>query len=123
MASNRIATINQEIANTEKKLIGLQKDLDTLIREKETAEATAIYRYVKANHISVKDFAKSFSGILDASNTSNTKKQSRGKQSKQQSTSKSSKNVSSKASSSTKRTQTKSGSTSENNKKTVTATK
>ena len=60
-----IANLNKEIAGAEKKLIGLQKQLDVIIHEKETSEANAIYRYVKANHISVKDFAKSFSGILN----------------------------------------------------------
>ena len=48
--SAHIENITKEIEVAEKKLIGLQNQLDTLIKEKETNEANAIYKYVKENN-------------------------------------------------------------------------
>lgn len=66
-----IANITQEIKETEEKLANLNSQLDTLRKEKEEHDVNALYKYIRANNISINDIAKTLnSDVVDSDDVS-----------------------------------------------------
>lgn len=75
-----ISNLQAEIESTTKKLATLNEQMNTLLKEKEENEVTALYQYIRANNISMKDIVKTFKSDKDADvNTSTQNKTPRAK--------------------------------------------
>ncbi len=75
-----ISNLQVEIDSTTKKLQTLNEQMATLLKEKEESDVTALYKYIRANNISMKDIVKTFNSDKDAdANTSTQDKAPRAK--------------------------------------------
>ena len=75
-----ISNLQAEIESTTKKLATLNEQMTSLLKEKEENEVTALYQYIRANNISMKDIVKTFKSDKDTNaNTSTQNKTPRAK--------------------------------------------
>lgn len=78
-----ISNLQVEIDNTTKKLQTLNEQMATLLKEKEESDVTALYKYIRANNISMKDIVKTF---RSDENTNENKKTNKNKPARSKST-------------------------------------
>lgn len=73
-----ISNLQMEIDNTTKKLQSLNEQMSVLLKEKEENDVSALYKYIRANNISMKDIVKTFHSDEDIkeNNKSSEKKTS-----------------------------------------------
>ena len=60
-----ITNLQAEITATESKLLSLRAQLETLQKEKEEYDVNALYKYIRANNISIHDIAKTLESDKD----------------------------------------------------------
>ena len=69
-----IANLQTEINATETKLLSLREQLETVQKEKEEYDVNALYKYIRANNISIHDIAKTLESDKDVDVTINNEK-------------------------------------------------
>ena len=64
-----ISNLQTEIENTTKKLKTLKDQMTSLLKEKEENDVSTLYKYIRANNISMKDIVKTFNSDEDINET------------------------------------------------------
>lgn len=64
-----ISNLQTEIENTTKKLQTLKDQMASLLKEKEENDVSTLYKYIRANNISMKDIVKTFNSDEDINET------------------------------------------------------
>ena len=77
-----ISNLQVEIDNATKKLQTLNEQMATLLKEKEESDVTALYKYIRANNISMKDIVKTFRSDEDTTNENKGKNKNKSARSK-----------------------------------------
>jgi (p)ppGpp synthase/HD superfamily hydrolase len=67
-----IANIKKEISDTEKKLVTLHEELETMVKEKEQQDVDVLYKYVRENNISFSDVIKTLNSDINKDDSSKT---------------------------------------------------